>query len=388
MGAEGPLDRAIARRTMLTGMGAGIGIGALAGLMPVRAAAVPARPLFGVNYHDLFTRTLASGQQASDPVARLREAARQKIPFARFAASPFWPNDWTQVGEGFAKAEAIFDLVVKAAGDEGIRLVPSVFFNAWGLTDHLGEHVAAWGDPASRTRRFAHDYVEAIVGKHAGNATIMAWEFSNEFNDFAGLPNSERWWPMVKPDQGTPPERTAADRISWDQVASAYSAFAAQVRTLDPGKPVSSGSNIPRLRMMRQIRGEQGAETTDDFAQALPLALAGGTDWLSLHLYAHSARGHFGEAGPDYARVLGMARTVATARNAKLFIGEFGVPDSGNADADKAQLQQQFEAMTAAHVDYAALWVYDLSFMPEFSVTGSNARAWQLGMMREANQAA
>ena len=81
----------------------------------------------GVNYYDAFTRTL--GQTArTNHEAGFRELAARKIPFARFSAGGFWPQDWglyqTNRSEHFAR----LDGVVQSAERRGLGFIPSLFF--------------------------------------------------------------------------------------------------------------------------------------------------------------------------------------------------------------------------------------------------------------------
>src|ERR1017187_10255397 len=54
--------------------------------------AVPFRGI-GVNYYDAFTRTLGQAVNTNYE-AGFRELAARKIPFARFSAGGYWPQDW------------------------------------------------------------------------------------------------------------------------------------------------------------------------------------------------------------------------------------------------------------------------------------------------------
>ena len=372
------------RRAVLAGMAA-CGLNAL---LPggARSAVMPSKPtLFGVNSYDLFYNYFRNSATSRDPARRLEAMAKQGIPFVRFSASPFWPNEWDIYDSNPEAAMKRLDRIVASAETLGIKLIPTLIWHPAGLSDHFGEPVSAWGDPASRARTFARRYYAQIVSRHVGSPAIMAWEASNEFNAFAGREQSERFFPPVNVRAGTPDRRSPKDRFSWADVEGHYEEFGRIVRSIDPGRPISTGANIPRSHMMNNLLRVPSPDSPKQFAQALQLSLAGRADILSLHIYPDSASGRFGEQGPSYSQILGVARQVAVAHKARLLVGEFGVKTSENPRKDKAEFSDQVRAMSMAGVDYAALWVYDCDFMPGWTVTRSNDRSWQWAMLREAN---
>lgn len=375
------------RRSLLKGLAAsGLAIPLPAGRG--HAAAPPRRStLFGVNCYDLYNDYLHNPRQVKDPVRRLEELARQQIPFVRFAAGPHWPNSWVPFDKDPESVFSRLDRIIRGAETVGIQLVPTLIWSSSGLSDHMGEPVSAWGDAQSRTRTHARHYARQIISRYKGSPAILAWEASNEFNSFVNRQESERFWPPVNIARGTPAERTAADRIGWRHVAGQYTDIAEIVHSLDPGRSYSTGANIPRAYMMNAGEGRKTPDTPAQYAKALELSLAGNADMLSLHLYAHALLNRFGDSGEaGYLRMVQIARQVADVHSAKLFVGEFGVRKSDNPEADKAEFQRQMAAIREGGADYAAIWVYDLGFSPEWSVTASNDRSWQLDLLRHANK--
>ena len=66
-----------------------------------------------------------------------------------------------------------------------------------------------------------------------------------------------------------------------------------------------------------------------------------------------------------------------------LFIGEFGVP--GEGPEVEAAFSSLLMTIEKERVPLACLWIYDLHQQPNYIVTGSNARAYQLRLLAEAN---
>ena len=67
-----------------------------------------------------------------------------------------------------------------------------------------------------------------------------------------------------------------------------------------------------------------------------------------------------------------------------MFVGEFGVPDSGS-ESESAFIEL-LAAIEKERVPLAALWVYDLAMQTRYTVTGSNERAYQLKLLAKTNE--
>ena len=103
---------------------------------------VPFRGI-GVNYYDAFTRTL-SRDGSTNYNAGFRELAVRRIPFARFSAGGYWPQDWALYQTNRAEYFSRLDGVVKSAECHGVGLIPSCFWQLstcrtwWGILQSLG----------------------------------------------------------------------------------------------------------------------------------------------------------------------------------------------------------------------------------------------------------
>jgi len=95
-----------------------------------------------VNYYDAFTRTL--GQTArTNYDAGFRELAARKIPFARFSAGGFWPQDWGLYQTNRSEYFTRLDGVVQSAERHGLGLIPSFFFWKQDTREQFAEMLAA-----------------------------------------------------------------------------------------------------------------------------------------------------------------------------------------------------------------------------------------------------
>ena len=157
----------------------------------------------GVNYFDAFYRTL------HDPTDTSYEAGFQTlqslhIPFCRLMGGGFWPSEQKLYRENPHEFFRRFDAVVRSAERHHIGLIPSLFWNEPTVPDLVGEPVKAWGDPASKTRKYMRDYVRDVVGRYRRSPAIWGWEFGNEFSLSADLPNAAEHLPSIVPALGTP----------------------------------------------------------------------------------------------------------------------------------------------------------------------------------------
>jgi hypothetical protein len=328
----------------------------------------------GVNYFDLFYRTLKDPADTSYE-AGLKALAERGIPFARFMCGGYWPSENRLYQEDKEAYFRRLDAVVKAAEKHGVGLVPSLFWHLATVPDLVGEPVSAWGDPKSRTHAFMRTYTREVVTRYRDSPAVWGWEFGNEYDLPADLPNAADHRPPVVPDLGTPASRSARDEVTHEMVRTAFAEFAKEVRRHDPARIIASGNAFPRATAWHQRAERSWKEDTPE--QSAEMLLGDNPDpmnVLSVHWYQEPA-----------ARLEAAQATAARARK-PLFVGEVGVPG-----APSAETRERFAAMIAAiercGVPLAALWVYDYAGQDsEWNVTATNARAYQLEAVSEANR--
>ena len=330
----------------------------------------------GVNYYDAFTRTL--GQTArTNYDAGFRELAARRIPFARFSAGGFWPQDWglyqTNRSEHFSR----LDGVVKSAERHGIGLIPSLFWQLSAVPDLVGEPCNRWGDPDSRTIAFMRQYTRELVTRYSHSPAIWGWEFGNEYNLAADLPNAAEHRPPVVPSVGTPAQRTAEDELTHTAIRVAFREFALEVRKHDPQRIIVSGNSIPRPSAWHQIKERSWKQDTrEQFAEVLTADNPSPMNTLSVRAY---------DLTTDIGR-LDQAMAVAQAVKKPLFVGEFGVPGPATLES-KEKFATMLSAIETNHVPLAALWVFDFEGQAkDWNVNATNDRSWQLDAIRQANE--
>ena len=193
----------------------------------------------GVNYFDAFSRRLQNPEDTSfrDGFAAL---ARYKIPFARFMCGGFYASEWQYYLDHRDAYFAALDDVIESAHRNGIGLIPSLFWWYPGVPDLAGEPMDQLGNPESKTHAFIRRYTEDVVRRYRNHPAIWAWEFGNEYNLAADLPNAMEHLPPVVPGKGTPMERTVGQNYQ-RHGAGSDADLCETVRGLDPLRPVTTG---------------------------------------------------------------------------------------------------------------------------------------------------
>lgn len=372
------------RRRDFIAVSAGLTVGA--GLHGAALAAKQSQQI-GVNCFDLFYGSLVDPKRVRKPGERLREMAGVGIPFVRFAASPFWPNEWRIYK---LQRNRYLDLLAEVSSEaqrSGVRLVPTLFWNPSSVSDYLGEPTSAWARKDSKTQEFARAYVADVIPALSGGSAVDFWEFGNEFNVNLDYPDGRRWWPKVNQDMGTPARRTEDDVISSRGYTFLLDSFCGWVKAIAPAARVSSGSDRPHPSAYNLSIGKLGPDTTDQFRRSIKMANPACSEVASIHLYPDMAGAYFGKTS-DVRSVLQEARQATRESGQTLFLGEFGVPSKGSEREQRSTFASFLDAIQIAQVDLAALWVYDFHYQPDFSVTPQNERSWQLQEVVRWNEAA
>lgn len=349
----------------------GLSVGADGAL---QLGATPYRGI-GVNYYDAFARTLSEPPRTNYE-AGFQILAARKIPFARFSAGGYWPNEWKLYQTNRAEYFTRLDGVVKSAEHHGLGLIPSLFWQLSTVPDLVGEPVNRWGDTNSRTHAFMRGYTREVVTRYVNSPAIWGWEFGNEFNLVADLPNAAQHRSPVVPSLGTPAKRSADDELTHEMIRTAFAAFAQEVRRHDAHRIIITGNAFPRVSAWHQAKEKSWRrDTPEQFAEVLAADNPSPVNTLSVRAY---------DLTNDIGR-LSQAMTVARSLKKPLFVGEFGVPGATTENI-KAQFAAILHALETNRVPLSALWVFDFgSQAKHWNVNATNERSWQLQAVQQAN---
>lgn len=340
----------------------------------------------GANYFDLFARVLRNPKDTSHRtgLARLAQAG---IPFVRFMACGFWPVDndlYLKDKESYFRR---LDSVVRAAQEEHVGLIPSLFWTLSTVPDIVGEPLDQWGNPRSKTIAFLRHYTREVVARYKRSPAIWGWELGNEYNLGADLPNAAAHRPPVWPNLKTALTRSERDDLKFVYLAVAFREFAATVRELDPQRMIISGNSLPRASAYHNVLEHSWKEDTpEQFREILLRDNPSPIDTICVHVYPQEKNQY-----PAGTRTLDdLVRLVQqNARREKkpLFIGEFGVGVHGSKEREQVAFEEILAAIEKYQVPLSAFWVYDFAGQDkDWNITFDNQRSHLLQLVIRANQ--
>lgn len=331
----------------------------------------------GANYFDLFIRLLhdPANTTSLEGLARLGQGG---IPFVRFGVA-YSAKDWQLFFSDREEFFRRFDRVVRAAEDAHVGLIPSIFWNFMVFPDLAGETRDQWGNPASQTCARMREVVAAFTERYKASPALWAWEFGNEPNLGADLPNAANF----RKKGGT--ER---DDLKSGAMVTMLTEFAKEVRRHDPRRLIIAGHSHPRASAWHNTA--EKSWKPDSREQTLEILKRDNPepyDSVGIHVYADKpVPKEMAAWADDHAAYLRVVRGLARELKRPLFVGEFGLAAKGEEPATRAQFEKLLGDMEAADVDLAAFWVYDLQNQKEWTVTFDNPRAYMLEMAAQASK--
>jgi len=340
----------------------------------------------GVNYFSLFYRRL---EKPSDRSYRkgLERLYGEGIQFVRFMTCGFWPVDWDLYLRDKEAYFKLLDGVVKSAETAGIGLIPSLFWHMSTVPDIVGEPMDQLGNPNSKTIAFIRRYTKEVVLRYRGSPAIWAWEFGNEYNLHADLPNASKHRPAVWSRLKTARKRTRRDELSSKAMLTAYAQFAKTVRKYDRHRVLITGNSVPRPSAYHNSK--EGSWKTDSIGQFEKILLRDNPnpfDMICIHAYPQ-ANNQYSAKARNLKDMLKAIQKISLKARKPLFIGEFGAPLTLGKDKERARFLELVNAIEANKVPLSAVWVFDHAGQNrDWNITFDNKRSYMLELVAEANQ--
>ncbi|MBL7965828.1 MAG: cellulase family glycosylhydrolase [Prolixibacteraceae bacterium] len=341
----------------------------------------------GVNYFNAFTRTIANSTDKSYG-AGLKYLGENKIPFIRFSANGFWPNELKLYQTNKARYFMLLDEFVKSAETNGVGLIPSLFWFYAAVPDLMGEHMNQWGNPNSKTIEFMRTYTSEMVQRYKNSPAIWAWEFTNEVNLYLGFTGQKNPpLPKVSPSSGTPVQRTTEDVINTEIYTYALNEFVSTVRKYDPDRAIFSGNAMASSDMYHRYKYQNTVpDSSTDFTALLDVQNPFSVGTLTIHPYPDIEFRFFSDFKASFSQIIQEAMRSSKELKRPLFIGEFGASKMLGTETETQKFYQSLNAIIDNKVQLAALWVFDFSYQDaDWNVTPTNSRKYQLDEIIKAN---
>lgn len=331
----------------------------------------------GANYFDLFRRVMREPTNTTS-LAGLEQLSKAGIPFVRFAG-PYSAQEWKLYVENKEEYLKRLDLVFRKAEEVKMGLIPSFF---WTLTlcETVNEPRDQWGNPESKTTALMREYVKDICTRYGKSPALWAYEFGNEMNLSADLPNAAQF----RPQNGT--ER---DDVTAKHLVTMLSEFAKAVRAIDPTRAIISGNSHARASSWNNTASKSWTSDTQEQAKEIILRdNPAPLDTIGVHVYGDNpAEKEFGSWVTNRLYYLQWLKGVAAEAGRPVFVGEFGLAVKKDAGDVRAVFEALLAEMDQVGIDLAAFWVFDLpSQERDWNVTFENDRAYMLSLTAEANR--
>jgi hypothetical protein len=348
----------------------------------------------GVNYCDLFQEVL--GNPDSDRTLRgLRYLGERKIPFVRFWCCGFWPSDWKLYFENKEEYFRRLDLVVRAAEEANVGLIPSLFWRVATFPDLMDEFTEDWAKPESKTRAFMANYVKEVVTRYRESPAIWGWEFANEVNLAVDLPNGMNFLGKKMPDRGVDLAKDTRNLMTKDIAQAAFVAFASEVRKYDKVRFITSGnSNLRESQYNQTMHNTWTKDTAEEAAQAFAWLNPDPINVTSIHLYPGLGKAPSYAGAEGTTAIIGLYKSWSRRLGKPLFLGEFASlgHDKGKTidmDVYKRVENEILAAVVTHKVDLAAHWVFDYTKDRKGSglIRPDNKWAWILDEIVRTNKA-
>jgi len=294
------------------------------------------------------------------------DAARHKIAFIRFFASPGYPSDTAELyfkdrDEYWRRMDELLEL----CRQRGVKLIPSlgVLFK-WNLD--AGEPATAVLDPKSKTRALTWQYVREFVTRYRDDPNILMWELQNEAFLHADVNMDGRRAPPrgVYPPGSTAyrPTYSLEDSFRFEDLVGFYKEITAYIKQLDPNHLVTSGdSGVRKESMCRRLTFPNFKWRDDTLREHLSNLLASQPeplDVFSLHMYGNFKRrskvGNLPLLEYNRCRVRALHAALAP-----VFVGELGQVDPPfRKDPSAAWARAVIDMLEKEGVSLIAIWVW------------------------------
>jgi len=327
-------------------------------------------------------------------VEAVEDAARHKVAFIRFFASPGYPKGTAELyledPDGYwRQMDELFELCRR----HNVRLVPSLGILKWHLD--CREYQTAVLDPESRTYEATHKYVREFVTRYKDDPLVLVWELQNEAFLKADVNmKGRRGRPKgVYPEGATGVREKLAfeDSLRFDMLVTLYREMTAYIKGLDPNHLVTSGDSGPREESMcRRLtfpnfkwRNDTVREHLSNLLESQPEPL----DVFSIHMYGNFTTKRKVGSLPHLEFLRARARAIHAARS-PVFVGELGQSKPHfQSDPEAKWTRAAIDMLDKEGVALIALWVWHFPWQDkDHNIPNGAAQSLLMKRVRQFNE--
>ena len=306
------------------------------------------------------------------------------IPFVRLNGGPYAHTQWKMYVEDPEEYLRRFDVLVKHAEEQGIGLIPSLFWFVVTMPDLAGEPISALGDPDSQCRTFMRQYIRDVVGRYKDSPAIWGWEVGNEWMLYVDLPKLEHLPPQKI---GSEEERTAADKLLRPMILNAYEDFYQTVREMDPDRIIVTGDSIARTQAWHNRNDDSwGQDSKAQWTEVFRADTPGPYEVASFHLYAEAEKSYFKNENLPLEDFVTEVVGICRSDNKVIWNGELGMP--GTDEAAREMFFRMMHAVEENEIEISAIWNFKPqgTFQADWDISPTNERAYMLDAVKALNE--
>ena len=306
------------------------------------------------------------------------------IPFIRLSGGPFAHTSWKLYVEDPEEYLRRFDVLVKHAEEQGIGLIPSLFWYVVTMPDLQGEPVTALGDPDSKCRTFMRQYIRDLVGRYKDSPAIWGWEVGNEWMLTADLPKLAHLPPKKI---GSKEARTAADKLLRPMLLDAYEDFYKTVREMDPDRIIVTGDSIARASAWHNRNEDKwGQDSREQWTQRFLADTPSSYEVASFHLYAEAEMSYFENKDLPIEAFTKEVVGISRSDNKVIWCGELGMP--GTDEASRTMFSRMMNSIEENEIAISAIWNFKPQgkFQADWDISPTNERAYMLDAVKALNE--
>ncbi len=239
----------------------------------------------GVNYFDAFARTLANPKDTSYREG-FKTLAKYNIQFCRVMWGGFWPSEDKLYFKDKKAYFKLMDGVVKSAEENGVGLIPSLFWNQSTVPDMVNEPCNQWGNPNSKTIAFMRNYVKEVVTRYRIHRPSGVGSLATSSTSAPTCPTRRRIDRGHGQSLGCPATRSEKDDYTHAITRSAYNEFAKAVRKYDSYRFIEGGDGFPRSNAWNgMVHNTWDTDTEKQYAEMITGDCPDPMNALSGHQY-------------------------------------------------------------------------------------------------------